>query len=295
MSTFRYQLNGRWFKGNTHLHSTVSDGLKPWQELGRLYRQSGYDFLCLTDHWAASHFKPDQNDDGLLWFNGMELNGPDSRGQEYHVVCLGEFEGIDNSLPLEQALKSAAEQGGFIILAHPFWTGNTLEDTQRFPFHACELFNYICQCEIGKGDGLIHYSYMLERNPALLGIASDDSHFSSDSPMWKGGWVMVNATERSHAAIQAALRAGNYYSSAGPEFFDISCEDRHVRVETSPVQFIKLVGPAWRGHGRAKGMGADTRPITEAEFDIPENWPYAYIEIEDMQNRCAWTNNLFIP
>ncbi|MCE5209155.1 MAG: hypothetical protein LLG42_12705 [Chloroflexi bacterium] len=295
MSTFRYQLNGNWYKGNTHLHSTVSDGLKPYQELAHLYRQSGYDFLYLTDHWEVSHILPDRTDEGLLWFNGIELNGPDSRGQEFHIVCLGNFQGIDNSLTLEQAVKRATDQNGFIILAHPFWTGNSLEDTQKFSFDACEVFNYICQCEIGKGDGLIHYSYMLERNPNLLGIASDDSHFSSDSPMWKGGWVMVNAKERSHAAIQAALRTGNFYSSSGPEFYNISCQGKRVRVETSPVQFVKLVGPAWHGHGKAKGMLEDAKPITSAEFEISPDWAYAYIEIQDMQNRRAWTNNLFVP
>lgn len=295
MTTFRYHLNGTWFKGNTHLHSTISDGKKTWQELGHLYRQSGYDFLCLTDHWIPSHLNPGQADDGLLWLNGLELNGQDARGQEYHIVCLGDFEGIDDTHSLEEAVQSAVDQGGFIILAHPFWTGNNLEDTQRFPFHACEIFNHVCQCEIGKGNGLIHYNYMLERNPRLLGIACDDTHFLPDLPVWKGGWVMVNAVERSHTAIQAALRDGNYYSSTGPEFYTISCQGRLVQVETSPVQFIKLVGPAWHGHGRAKGMVEEAQPVTSAEFEIPENWAYAYIEIEDTHKRCAWTNNLFIP
>jgi hypothetical protein len=293
MSNFRYQLNGSWYKGNTHSHSTLSDGTKPFEELGKLYRQSGYDFLCLTDHWVASKFNPVETADGLLWFNGIELNGEDARGIEYHIVCLGKFDEIDEKLTLEQALQRAMDQDGFIILAHPFWTGNSLEDCLRFPFHAVEVFNYVCQCEIGKGDGLVHWNHVLEKSPHTLGIASDDAHFSSDSPMWKGGWVMVNAAERSHAAIQAALRAGNYYSTSGPEFHSIICQDDRVRVETSPVQFIRLVGPKWKGHGRAVGMRSDT-PITTAEFKIPSKWAYAYLEIEDQQHRRAWTNTLFV-
>ena len=129
---------------------------------------------------------------------------------------------------------------------------------------------------------------------ALLGIASDDAHFSSDSPMWKGGWLMVNARERTHESILSAIRAGNYYSTSGPEFYDISVCDDRIHVETSPVQFIKLVGPAWKGHGRAIGMLENAEPITSADFDIPHGWKYAYIEIEDRQNRRAWTNNLLI-
>ncbi len=294
MSTLRYQLDGQWYRGNTHLHSTFSDGMKPYTELAKLYRDSGYDFLFLTDHWVPAHITPPVTEDSLLWFNGIELNGPDASGQEYHIVCLGDLQDIDDTLTLEEALQRASDQGSFIILAHPFWTGNSLADTQKFHFDACEILNYVCQCEIGKGDGLIHYSYMLERNPKLLGIASDDAHFSSDSPMWKGGWLMVNARERTHESILSAIRAGNYYSTSGPEFYDISIRDERIHVETSPVQFIKLVGPAWKGHGRAIGMLENAEPITSADFDIPHGWKYAYIEIQDRQNRCAWTNNLLI-
>ena len=179
-----------------------------------------------------------------------------------------------------------------MILAHPFWTGNSLEDGLRFQFHAVEVFNYVCQCEIGKGDGLVHWNFILEKRPHTLGIACDDAHFSSDSPMWKGGWVMVNAPERTRDAILRALWSGNYYSSCGPEFHNITCQDNRVRVETSPVQFIRLVGPAWHGHGRAVGMRSDDKPITSAEFMLPNDWAYSYLEIEDLQHRRAWTNNL---
>ena len=32
---------------------------------------------------------------------------------------------------------------------------------------------------------------------------------------------------------------------------------------------------------------------TEATFDIPKDWSYHYIEIEDEAGRRAWTNALF--
>ena len=37
----------RWFRGNLHTHSTVSDGLKTPDEVIRIYRNEGYDFLAL--------------------------------------------------------------------------------------------------------------------------------------------------------------------------------------------------------------------------------------------------------
>ena len=44
----------RWFRGNLHTHSTVSDGLKTPDEVIRIYRNEGYDFLAFTDHWKPS-------------------------------------------------------------------------------------------------------------------------------------------------------------------------------------------------------------------------------------------------
>jgi len=38
----------------------------------------------------------------------------------------------------------------------------------------------------------------------------------------------------------------------------------------------------------------DGSVLTEAAFELPEDWPYAYLEIEDAERRRAWTNPLFI-
>ena len=92
---YRYQNGGKWYKGNTHLHSIASDGGKDYPEMAKLYSAAGYDFLCLTDHWVSSRITPSETADGLLWFNGIELDGKDSRGADYHIVCIGDFEEID--------------------------------------------------------------------------------------------------------------------------------------------------------------------------------------------------------
>jgi len=42
--------SGTWHKGNTHTHTTESDGDTPPAEVTTWYRDHGYDFLVLTDH-----------------------------------------------------------------------------------------------------------------------------------------------------------------------------------------------------------------------------------------------------
>ena len=39
-----------WLKGNTHTHTTESDGDSPPEVVARWYRDHGYDFLVLSDH-----------------------------------------------------------------------------------------------------------------------------------------------------------------------------------------------------------------------------------------------------
>lgn len=40
----------RWFKGNTHTHTTMSDGDSSPEEVARWYKSHGYQFLVLSDH-----------------------------------------------------------------------------------------------------------------------------------------------------------------------------------------------------------------------------------------------------
>ena len=40
----------RYFKGNLHTHTNISDGEMTPQEAVDLYRKLGYQFLCLSGH-----------------------------------------------------------------------------------------------------------------------------------------------------------------------------------------------------------------------------------------------------
>jgi len=291
LAVFRYNCSGNWYKGNPHIHSIASDGTKDFGQLAAMYAEAGYDFLCRTDHWVASDVAADGGDYPLLWLDGVELNGSDTNGSQYHVVCLGRFEGIDPQMGFVPALEACRAQGGFLILAHPHWTGNTFEDALRWGFDGVERYNHVTQWSNGKGEGAAYWSAMLERNGNVLALAVDDAHLTAEEPGWNGGWIVVKADECSQEAILSAIRSGRFYSSCGPEFHCIEWQRDHVHVKTSPVSFVRLVGPAWRG----KRFGSSGGPVfTEADFDVPDDWAYAYLEIEDGQGRRAWTNTLFV-
>ncbi|MGC8779357.1 MAG: PHP domain-containing protein [Anaerolineae bacterium] len=288
----RYDTSGRWYKGNIHLHTTRSDGGMSYAEVAALYAAAGYDFLAAADHWIASDMAQEEGASGLIWLDGVELDGRDETGALYHVVCLGRLEGISREMGLSAALEAARAQGALTILAHPQWSGNTFDDLWRWPFDGIEVYNHVCRWLNGKGDGVAYWNAMLGRRPDALMFAVDDAHLRPEHPGWNGGWIVVNAAARTAEGIVEAIRRGNYYASCGPEFHTIRLHDGQVEVETSPVRFIRLVGPAYRG----QRIGSfDGQRYTAARFALPDDWDYAYLEIEDECGRRAWTNNLKGP
>jgi hypothetical protein len=168
--------------------------------------------------------------------------------------------------------------------------GNSLEDALRWHFDGVEIYNHVCRWLNGKEDGTVYWNAMAVGSPDTLAFAVDDAHVRPEHPGWDGGWIVVNAPDRSTQSIQDAIRAGNFYSTCGPEFEAIEYDGTHVTVRTSPVQFVRLVGPAHLG----KRIGSfDGTRLCEASIEIPGDWPYVYIELEDEHGRRAWTNTLF--
>jgi hypothetical protein len=284
---------GRWFKGNTHIHSTASDGGKSFDELAAMYRRVGYDFLFRTDHWVCSTTSETAAPDELLWLNGNELDGCDHSGSAYHVICLGTVTDLDRQkLGLVGAMESARRQGAILILAHPLWMGNSLEDATRYAFHGVELYNHVCGGINGKSRSDAHAHAMLARNPSTLLLAADDTHLSHKHPGWNGGWIKIWAPERTRDAILAAIRNGAFYSSCGPDILGLECDGATLHVTTSPVRYIRLVGPS-SCSGRPDTH--DGTLITSASVRWPTDsnaWAYAFLEIEDADGKRAWTSNL---
>jgi hypothetical protein len=292
MQTFRYNLTGQWYKGNTHTHSTASDGGLDFVQLADLYAGAGFDFLFRTDHWVCSDAEHDPQPYPLLWLDGIEFDGTDDNGVFYHVVGLGRVEGIRREDGMHAALRSAREQGALLIQAHPAWCGNELHDWQGWRFDGVEVYNHVCRWLNGKGDGLAHWNAALAQDPGTLGLAVDDTHLGAEHPGWNGGWLMVNAAECTRPAILHAIRRGDYYASTGPEFLGFALEGNVLTVRTSPVRFIRLVGPRW--HGMRQGSFAEGGLRAEASFILPAHWDYLYLEIEDECGRRAWTNHLWV-
>jgi hypothetical protein len=287
---FRYDTSGRWCKGNTHIHSIVSDGGKNFKELAEMYASVGYDFLFRTDHRVVSEVTEDKEKYPLLYLDGIELDGKDETGAAFHIVCLGSIRGISGKTEDFVANLQGARSQALTILAHPHWMGNSFDDYKRWRFDGVEVYNHVCQWLNGKGSGLVYWTEALKDNPEALGFCADDAHITVNHPGWNGGWIVVNVKECSAEDITGSIRRGNFYSSCGPEIHSLILEGDKLHIKTSPVQFVRLVGQASQG---AREGNFEGRLMTDLTMTVPSDWPFVYLEIEDGSGRRAWTNNLF--
>jgi len=287
----RYNTGGKWFKGSTHTHTVRSDGGLTYRQMMSLYARAGFDFLFITDHNFTADIEREPNPP-LLALNGVEVDG-NYDGANYHVLGLGVSKPVDPAWSIEKKLRFLKREGAIRVLAHPAWSGVKVPGALKWNFDGVEAFNAVCHWLNGKSLGLYHWDCMLEKNPNTLGFCGDDAHhLRGQTGRWNIGWVMVNAPELTKRNVLGAIRRGNFYCTQGPAFRRIETTCTRVRVKTSGVKEIRLVGPKHIGDRvSAPGRG---RPLTEAAFDISGKHCYLRMDIEDFHGRRAWSNTLFV-
>jgi hypothetical protein len=286
-----FELPGSFLKGNLHTHTTNSDGNLTPQQAVDLYREAGYDFLALTDHGRMTPFA-DLDTDGLVMLPGMELHpGTGELGQTHHIVAIGMDEEIalPKGLDLPAALDLIAPRSRFVFIAHPYWTSLTYADILGLKGHVgIEVFNFTCECGIGRGDSGVHWDELLARRERLFGFAVDDAHSHYHDTL--GGWVMVKTADGTTSGIIEALLAGSFYSSSGPTLEGVTFAPDSVTVRCSPCQAVHVVCPAPGCGSTTHHLARDGGPYTEVSLYASPEWNPIRIECVDERGRKAWTN-----
>lgn len=100
---------------------------------------------------------------------------------------------------------------------------------------------------------------------------------------------MVKAPENTPEALLAALKAGAFYSSQGPELRDVRLEGDHVVVESSAVVSVVAMG-----HGTgAKAVHGQSMTRAEVPLQRLNNSPWIRIAAIDAAGKRAWSNPIW--
>ena len=319
----------RWYRGNTHTHTTNSDGNVPPADVVRWYRDHGYDFVVITDHEVITDVAPLNAEFGgagrFLVLPGEEITQqiadsthPDKRRQA-HVVAIGLTKaiapygqrriasGMTIAETYARHLATVKAAGGIPQVNHPNFRWSVRpDDMSALPDSTLfEVWNGHPQVNnLGGSDsrGEMYLSTealwdtLLTRGRLLFGVASDDSHafkpqdFEDIDATRPGlAWVMVRADTLTPAAILAGLRSGNFYSTTGIRLAEYRANSGEIVLRFGPP-----TGPGDHRRYRTRFIGQGGRILAdvageEARYAIRGDEGYVRVSVTDSNGRRLWT------
>jgi hypothetical protein len=303
-----FSLPGRFWRGNLHTHSTLSDGALEPEQVVDAYKTAGYDFMMLSEHFLGRYSWP-VADTRKLRSNrfttliGAELHAPMTKvGELWHILAAGlplDFAPAEADETGADLAHRAAAAGAFIGIAHPAWSQLTIEDGRALDVaHGVEVYNHGCAMECDRGEGWYLMDQLLNDGRRVTAFATDDAHFSHGEHDAFGGWVEVKAERLEPESLLAALKAGHYYATQGPRIHELSISGEELTIECSPVDTIAVMG------GTSRTANRVGRAITEATLDLggldrswlPQQQRSAWLRVAlvDAQGRRAWTNPIWL-
>lgn len=296
---------GRFYRGNLHTHSNLSDGCLEPAEVCRRYKAEGYDFISLTDHFIGIYQYPIADtvpfrDESFTTILGAELHsGAMANGELWHILAVGlpadfapghapAFVPVEGQESGAEIAQRARDAGAYVAVAHPQWSGLTLDDARMIEAaHAVEAYNHGCAAGCDRPDGFHTLDLLLSEGRRLDLVATDDAHFTE--PDHFGGWVMVRAEANEPELLVEALKQGAFYSTQGPEFLHIELCGKEIVVESSSVVSVIV-----QGHGSAaRAVHGASMTRTSVPLDRFDNSPWIRVSVIDAAGKRAWSNPIW--
>jgi len=273
-----------WLRGNLHAHTKNSDGWRPPQDVVDEYAARGYDFLMISDHDFLTE-PSSVNGRGMTLIRGNEVtaNGP-------HILHIDASTVVAPDPDRQKALDAINAAGGFAVVAHPNWEKSfahcpreALENWTGYT--GIEVYNGVIRRLTGSPLATDRWDRLLGLGRKIWGYAHDDSHRPGDDGL---AWNVVQSTDRSAAAIVAALREGRFYASTGVTIKSIRVHGRCISVETGDAD--RIVVHSDFGHREATVDGPSMA------FTVPEDATCSYVRFEcwGRGEQMAWTQPFYI-
>ena len=242
----------KWYKGNTHSHSTVSDGDSPTYKVVQKYHDKGYNFLLITDHNFLVNpdtiKKPAQMRNDFILIPGEE--GTERKSVHTTAFNIKKYvpfyndpqketdlqkrrEEIRNTLKtpgilsktelLQMHVDGIIKAGGIPFLNHPnFAEGLQVNDILPVKnLHHMEVYSGHPGVYNWGKEGHIaveaKWDSLLSRGQLIYAVASDDEHDLETQSLKDAnpfrGWIMVKSSELTPESIQKAVEKGDFYAS----------------------------------------------------------------------------------
>ncbi len=273
-----------------HIHTTLSDGRKTPDEAARLYREAGFDAIAITDHWQ---YGEGGRISGLTILSGCEYNTGtmDAASGVYHIVgvLMQKKPFVMRSATPQEIIDAIHDAGGIAILAHPAWSLNTPEKIAKLRnLDGIEIYNTVS--DVGKnrrGDSSLIIDMLGVEGKFYPLHAADDTHDFMDE--LAKSFICVECESLDRASLFAAIKAGKFYASQGPEIHLLRNDDGTFTVNSTEV--VEVVFQSNMCSAKRVFLGDALTSVTYTPRD-GEKYVRAYVT--DKHGRRAWSGCLTV-
>ncbi len=300
----------RWYKGNIHTHTNLSDGDATPEVAVRWYRDHEYDFLVLSDHNHLTLYEHAESDSGApLMVPGEEVTvGLPNPGKQYqipvHIIAIGidrmvePIDAGDVVTTLQANINAIAEAGGISSIAHPNyrWAFDHREIAAVSGAACMEIFTPDSNIDGAPGRYSTEqiWDNVLSAGRPIWGVAVDDTHDYYDFAPGKfnpgKGWIVVRAAELTRDAIVGGIERGDFYASTGVELDELEIDEEGISLRVRQNE-------DWEYAVTFTGRGGTTFAQTagpEATYRFRGNEGYIRATVTCSNPIKAWTQPVFL-
>lgn len=300
--------SGRWYRGNTHAHTTESDGDSSPEYVAAWYRDHGYDFLVLSDHnvftdpSGLAHLV----DSTFLLIPGEEVTSSFADASVHvnglnlpHVVEARTAETLVSTI--QANVDAIREVDGVPHINHPNfrWSFGAEELRQIEGDRLLEIWNGHPTVHNDGGGGAPSleeiWDILLTGGKVIFGIAVDDAHhfqgeFADDRANPGRGWVEVKTEGLDAASLMTALEAGHFYASTGVGLDDIVVTETTLQVHIAEDRDFRYRTTFIGSEGRILA----TTEANPAEYTLVGDPGYVRARVTNSRGDVAWTQPVFV-
>jgi hypothetical protein len=299
---------GAWYKGNTHTHTSLTDGDSSPEVVASWYKNHGYNFLVLSDHEIlldlsqVAHLE----DSAFRFIPGEEITGKFGT-KPVHLIginisrALKPLADTSAAATIQRTVDSVRAAGGIPQINHPNFgwalTENDLMQVKRA--NLVEIYNGHPLVNNLGGGGVpgmeAVWDYLLSHGRRIYGVGSDDAHHFKEefSPKLANpgkAWVTVRAAKLEPTTIVAALDAGHFYASTGVELDSIVVSNQDMKISIRQYKNFKYTTQFIGDNGEVLKTSGDIAPT----FHLNRKLTYVRATISDSNGAKAWTQPIFV-
>lgn len=293
----------KFYKVNLNCRTNISDGQLTPEEIKELYKSQGYSAVAFSDRdRLISH--EELNDTDFVALSAFEFTVEEEDGRKISLNAIAldpsvneycyEPKGPMSKGEIRELIKGLREKGFFIICNHPRKSGAKCgKDTAYEDVDAIEMINYSAITTEGVYEyNENYYEDVLKTGVLPYCVAADGN--KNDFPFGYrkcdscGAYVMIQAEELTYEALADSLKNGRFYSTEGPEIYQMWFRSEVLYIRCSPVDRIMFESATRREiHYGDNGNMLDGKGLY---FWVMPEHGYARVTIIDKNGKKAYSN-----